>query len=163
MRALFRRQPEPAPTRRAEPFLIAAASAARRLGYGYVGTEHLLLALAEDGSARVGLSAAQIEAEIVAQVGRPEAPPEALDAGALATLGIDLDQVRRRIDEAFGAGALERAAEPCLRVSPRLKEVLARAVARAGDGPLSAEDVLDALRLVDCRGARLLSSGSNYE
>jgi hypothetical protein len=31
-----------------------------------------------------------------------------LDAEALATIGIDLDEVRRRVEEAFGPGALER-------------------------------------------------------
>jgi hypothetical protein len=30
------------------------------------------------------------------------------DAAALATLGIDLDEVRRQVEEAFGPGALER-------------------------------------------------------
>ena len=30
------------------------------------------------------------------------------DPEALATIGIDLDEVRRRIEEAFGPGALER-------------------------------------------------------
>jgi hypothetical protein len=65
--------------RRAEPFLEAAAGAARRLGHGYVGTEHLLLALAAAGEVR-GVSTAQVEAEIVAEVGRPAPPPKPLDA-----------------------------------------------------------------------------------
>jgi len=30
------------------------------------------------------------------------------DAEALASIGIDLDEVRRRVEEAFGPGALER-------------------------------------------------------
>jgi Clp amino terminal domain, pathogenicity island component len=157
MRVLFRRPAEPPPTRPAEAFLIAAAAAARRLGHGYVGTEHLLLALAEAGQL-AGLRAADIEAEIVARVGAPPAPPEALDAGALAALGIDLDEVRRRVDEAFGAGTLQRAAEPCLRMTPRLKAVLARAVARAGEGPVGEGDVLDALRSTDCLAARILAA-----
>ena len=39
---------------------------------------------------------------------RPRAEPRPLDAEALATIGIDLDEVRRRVEEAFGPGALER-------------------------------------------------------
>ena len=39
---------------------------------------------------------------------RARAKPPALDADALATIGIDLDEVRRRVEEAFGPGALER-------------------------------------------------------
>jgi len=34
--------------------------------------------------------------------------PRVPDADALATIGIDLDEVRRRVEEAFGPGALER-------------------------------------------------------
>jgi len=42
-------------------------------------------------------------------VGARHAPPErVLDADALASIGIDLDEVRRRVEEAFGPGALER-------------------------------------------------------
>jgi ATP-dependent Clp protease ATP-binding subunit ClpA len=151
MRLLFRRAPWPPTIRRAEPFLAAAADAAQRLGHGYVGTEHLLLTLAGEA----GLSAAEIETEIVARAGRPG---PSVDADALATLGIDLEEVRRRVDASFGAGALERAAMPCLRMTPRLKEVLARAVARAGDGPIGTEHVLEALRSVDCLGARILAA-----
>jgi hypothetical protein len=36
-------------------------------------------------------------------------PERVLDAEALASIGIDLDEVRRCVDEAFGEGALERA------------------------------------------------------
>jgi hypothetical protein len=154
VRSLFRRNPNAPAVRRAEPFLEAAAGAAMRLGHGYVGTEHLLLAL----TGELGLGRAEIEADVVALVGRPAAPPQPLDADALATLGIDLEEVRRRVDQAFGAGALDRAAEPCLRVTPRLKEALALAVARAGDGPVRAEDVLQALTSIDCLASRILAA-----
>jgi hypothetical protein len=151
--------------RRAEPFLIAAAAAAGRLGHGYVGTEHMLLALVEAGEVR-GVSAAQIEADVVALGGKALGTRQELDADALATLGINLEEVRRHVERTFGAGALERAAHGCVPIDPRLKVTLARAVARVGDGPVGAEDVLEALRSVDCLGARILadrSEGSNYE
>jgi hypothetical protein len=39
----------------------------------------------------------------------PDPQPERiLDADALASIGIDLDEVRRRVEELFGPGALER-------------------------------------------------------
>jgi ATP-dependent Clp protease ATP-binding subunit ClpA len=41
------------------------------------------------------------------QAGR--ADPDALDADALASVGIDLDQVRRAAEATFGPGALDRA------------------------------------------------------
>jgi hypothetical protein len=40
--------------------------------------------------------------------GRNARPERVLDAEALASIGIDLDEVRRRVDEAFGEGALDR-------------------------------------------------------
>ena len=39
--------------------------------------------------------------------GRPERVREP-NADALASIGIDLDEVRRRVEAEFGAGALER-------------------------------------------------------
>ena len=41
--------------------------------------------------------------------------PTPSDAEALATLGIDLDEVRRQVEEAFGPGALERTRRPARR------------------------------------------------
>jgi hypothetical protein len=152
MRLSPHRTPErPPAVRRAEPFVLAAGQTAQRLGHGYVGTEHMLLVLAE---VLPGLSVAEIEAEVVALA----EPRPALDARALATLGIDLEEVRRRIEQTFGAGALDRAAQPCLPMAPELKRALALAVARAGEGPVRAEDMVDALRSTDCVAARILSA-----
>jgi hypothetical protein len=39
---------------------------------------------------------------------REAGPGRVLDAEALASIGIDLDEVRRCVDQAFGEGALER-------------------------------------------------------
>jgi hypothetical protein len=38
-----------------------------------------------------------------------------IDAHALASIGIDLDEVRRRVEESFGPGALDR----CIRAVQR--------------------------------------------
>jgi len=43
-----------------------------------------------------------------AETARDGGPERVLDAEALASIGIDLDEVRRRVEEAFGPGALER-------------------------------------------------------
>ena len=86
---------------------------AAELGHGYVGTEHLLLALlgvAEGVVAQVlapaGITAAELRAEVQSEVGGPVGPG---DAAALRAIGIDLDAVRATIEEAFGPGALDRA------------------------------------------------------
>jgi ATP-dependent Clp protease ATP-binding subunit ClpA len=101
-------------TDRARQVAIGAQTEARRLGHGCVGTEHLLLALLQgDGIAAqvlagLGITPAAVEREIRAEVGRGPlgAGLGAGDAEALGAIGIDLDEVRRRIEASFGPGAL---------------------------------------------------------
>jgi ATP-dependent Clp protease ATP-binding subunit ClpA len=97
---------------------VALAQAeARRLRHNYIGTEHLLLGVAgvPDGIGsrvvrRAGLDADEIREDIARRVGQGfTGPLNAEDAEALRSLGIDLEEIRRRTEEAFGPGALERA------------------------------------------------------
>jgi ATP-dependent Clp protease ATP-binding subunit ClpA len=139
------------------PFLAAAARASRRLGHDYIGTEHLLLALAEDRDtaaaralAELSLSPHLIEADILALIGVGEPPHRRrLDADALATLGIDLDQVRRQVEQTFGVGALERTAAGCTPICPRLKRAFELSAREAGDSPIRSEHVLVAVASVE--------------
>ena len=66
------------------------------------------------------------------------------DPEALATIGIDLDEVRRRIEEAFGPGALDKRSED--------RSVGARGPEgrRSGHIPFSPR----AKKVLDCRCAR---------
>src|SRR5215831_16581515 len=90
---------------------------ARRLGHRYIGCEHLLLAAAstaEPASAALrehGVTPEGVETEIVRLVGLGRAANlfSALDREALASIGIDLDVVRARIEAAFGPDAFTRA------------------------------------------------------
>jgi ATP-dependent Clp protease ATP-binding subunit ClpA len=93
-----------------------------------------------------------------------------LDPDALATFGIDLDEVRRRVEETFGAGALERAASGAsetLGMSPRLKEALERAAneAAAQEELVTPERLLLALVGVDVAlaGSLLAEHGVDHE
>lgn len=103
-------------TEGARQSLVRARDEARRLGHGYVGTEHLLLGLLAEGG---GVAAAVLEevgvdlewsrAAVLRIIGHGHegpAPPD--DASALRALGIDLDAVRSRVEETFGTGALDR-------------------------------------------------------
>jgi Clp amino terminal domain, pathogenicity island component len=100
--------------------LDMACRQAGSFGHNYVGTEHVLLALTiEDSSAADvltdhGCRAEQVRAEIEAIIGAGPArrQPEML----LASLGIDLAEVRRRVETTFGADAVARAA---WRATPR--------------------------------------------
>ena len=162
--------------RPAERYLRAGADEARRLGHGYVGTEHVLLALTRDpqgGATRVlgrfGVIYGDIRSsDCLAAVWAPRIDPD-----ALATLGIDLGAVRERLEERFGHGALEQTGAGMLDpsgagiqcVAPRLKQALADAVDRAGDQPVLDEHVLlGMLSVPDSLAARALAEfGVSFE
>jgi len=128
---------------------------ARRLGHSYIGCEHLLLAAVSSGEPAAaalrehGVTPAAVEAEIVRLVGLGKAASlfSALDRDALASIGIDLDAVRARIEAMFGTDAFARAAPdacrgnrpawpkgPMARLLPRRR----RAGAAAGQGASAA-------------------------
>jgi ATP-dependent Clp protease ATP-binding subunit ClpA len=107
---------------------VEAQVVARRLGHGHIGTEHLLLGLLEtDGIAAqvlrgLGVTPAAVEREVLAEVGR--GPLGQGDAEALGAIGIDLDEVRRRVEANFGPGALQwRPGRGCRGDRPRLGHV----------------------------------------
>ena len=89
---------------------------ARRLGHHYIGCEHLLLAAAatDEPASTVlrehGVTPERIEAVILRTTGRGQTAGlmGGLDREALASLGIDLDVVRARIEAVFGPDALTR-------------------------------------------------------
>jgi ATP-dependent Clp protease ATP-binding subunit ClpA len=103
----------------ARQIVIRAQSEARQLGHGFIGCEHLLLALlaANEPAADVlrehELTPERVRAELIRMMGaRPARPADllnVLDREALASIGIDLDVVRSRIEATFGPGALTRA------------------------------------------------------
>lgn len=164
MRQVLRQRADPRSIAGAVRFLDAAAGASRRVGHDYIGTEHLLLALAEDdGSpvaellARRGLPADRIRAEILSLVGPCDTPPAPLDPEALATLGIDLEEIRRRAEDAYGPHALERGWAASAPLAPRLRRAFAVAAAQAGAAPLSAGHLLRAIASIDCVAARILA------
>ncbi len=101
----------------ARHIVVQAQDDARELGHGYIGCEHLLLAAAatdEPAGAVLrdqGVTPERIKAEILraSGPGQTASPAGGLDAEALASIGIDLDVVRARIEAAFGPDALTRA------------------------------------------------------
>ncbi|MDQ3610398.1 MAG: Clp protease [Actinomycetota bacterium] len=98
-------------TQDARAVVVQAQSQARRLGHGYVGCEHLLLAVSSDGTAagaalrEVGLTPGAVERALLDLVGTPDG---AIDRAALAAIGIDLDLVQQRVEAVFGSDALAR-------------------------------------------------------
>jgi ATP-dependent Clp protease ATP-binding subunit ClpA len=96
----------------AREVVVGAQREARALGHGWIGTEHLLLAVLADDTTPVGqaleplgLSHDAVRAELLRELGAGQD-----DEAALRDLGIDLDTVRRRVEERFGPGALDQPA-----------------------------------------------------
>jgi ATP-dependent Clp protease ATP-binding subunit ClpA len=155
--------------RAGERYITAGAEEARRLGHSYVGTEHVLLALTRNphgGATRVlgrlGVTHSDIKnSKCLAQLWAPKIDPD-----ALATLGIDLETVRERVEETFGpraleqdrAGMLDSTGKGIQCVMPRLKQALENAARRAGETPLRDEHVLlGMLSVADSIAARALA------
>ena len=95
-------------TDNARRVVTLAQETARDRKAQHLGTEHLLLALyrVPDNLALAVLAAHSVtQTDVEADLDRPVGPS---DAEALATLGIDLEEVRRQVEEAFGPGALDR-------------------------------------------------------
>jgi ATP-dependent Clp protease ATP-binding subunit ClpA len=94
-------------TKRARTVVVHAQEIARERRSPTIGSEHLLLGLyaVPDGLASTILQRLQVDrADVEADLGRGTP----FDAEGLATLGIDLEEVRRQAEETFGPGALDR-------------------------------------------------------
>jgi ATP-dependent Clp protease ATP-binding subunit ClpA len=161
-----------APARQA---VTKAVEQSRELGAHAIGSEHLLLGLlAQPHSAAAG---------ILADLGvRPDDLRRAVrngeftdpDAQALESIGIDLEAVRRKVEEAFGPGALGRRRPARARwgwrrrrgshmpFTPHAKQALElalREAIRLKHRWLGTEHILlGLLRLKDSTAARLLAS-----
>ncbi|HEV3230159.1 MAG TPA: Clp protease N-terminal domain-containing protein [Solirubrobacteraceae bacterium] len=107
-------------TDRARAVVLAAKTTAQERGDDEIHLVHMLYGLAaSDGVAARALTALGVDAAAVErELGRARATGGAPgtgaadegddDAEALAAIGIDLDEIRRRIEESFGPGALGR-------------------------------------------------------
>jgi len=91
-----------------------AQTEARSLGHGYIGTEHLLLGLLNErhgvaarALADAGVTAEAVRDDVVRRLS--DAMLTEPDVEALRAIGIEVTEVRARVEEAFGPGALERA------------------------------------------------------
>lgn len=96
-------------TTEARQVVVDAQREARDLGHTWIGTEHLLLAvLSQESSpvqatlAELGVTHADVRHHVVDERSGPSGDEE-----ALRDLGIDLDEVRRRVEASFGPGALD--------------------------------------------------------
>ena len=163
-------------TSQARSVAVLAQHEARGLGHHAIGTQHVLLGiLAEpDGAgaralAGMGVTKEDVRGEVERSVDHDTAVFTPEDADALQSLGIDLDEVRRAVEEAFGAGALERARArggeagpprghiPWTAGSKKALELALREALRLGQRWIGTEHVLLGLvRDERCAAARIL-------
>lgn len=133
-------------TRAARRVARDARAHARALGHDRIDTQHLLLGVLDDTGAaellaRWGVTAADVRAAVAVGDGD-------LDAGALAAVGVDLEAVQARVEDAFGVGALRRRSARPRRsdaFTPGAKAALELALREAlalGDGSIGVEHVL---------------------
>lgn len=90
--------------------LDAALEESRRLGHNYLGTEHLLVALARNRHLLPGGVASRLPDEGVLYAALIQAlgePPRS-DHELLEVVGVDLDAVRSAVRHTFGVDAVER-------------------------------------------------------
>jgi ATP-dependent Clp protease ATP-binding subunit ClpA len=100
-------------TEKARTVVVLAQQQARARGDDTIDTGHVLRALfaVPDNLAVMVLEGCSVRcADVEADLDRRRSAGAGgtPDATALAALGIDLDEVRRRVEEAFGPGALDR-------------------------------------------------------
>ncbi len=102
-------------TDKARKVVVLAKNKATERGDDQIRPVHMLYGLVStDGVAARALTALGVDpAAVERELGRsaPEGPlvgEASEDAEALAAIGIDLDEIKRRIEDSFGPGALER-------------------------------------------------------
>jgi ATP-dependent Clp protease ATP-binding subunit ClpA len=103
-------------TTQARSVVTLAQQEARKLGRPNIGTQHVLLGIlgTPDTAGARALDALGIrERDVRGDVRKLDRDRSAFsdqDAAALRSVGIDLDEVRRTVEQTFGSGALERGA-----------------------------------------------------
>jgi ATP-dependent Clp protease ATP-binding subunit ClpA len=119
-------------TELAKRALVAARDAAASLGHDTIGTEDLLLGLAQTAGVASetlraqGLELNALRAEAARHHQSASTTPNPKDA--LSSLGIDIHEIQRRAEETFGPGALKYPRPPfSLNAKQAIKESLQQA------------------------------------
>ena len=103
-------------TDRAKRSIVAGQDEAIALGHDFMGTEHLLLGLAADPESTAGAvlaehgvqldRAREVTVRLLTEAGVPATGAKPA-TDALASIGIDVSEIKRRADENFGEGAFQ--------------------------------------------------------
>lgn len=145
--------------------LALAATEAVDLGYAFIGTEHLLLGILATGGrvasilSKVGITLQ--DARDAVETRSPKGPSwDQRDARMLSKLGIDLAQVKSKVEEEFGEGSLRIPAgrPPFTPRSRRTLETALQLADAAGSDEFQVEHIaLALLEDPDGMAARVMS------
>ena len=158
-------------TQPARSVVVHAQLDARELDQPSIGTPLILLGIAEERETAggraltaLGIGEDQIRDDIRRQAARERAFSDE-DEDALRTVGIDLGEVRRSVEEAFGPGALDRGKGakpghiPFTRGAKKALELSFREALALGHKHIGTEHLLLGLvRDERCSAARLLAA-----
>ena len=164
-------------TSEARRIVTGAAEVAGQLKHDSLGTEHLLIALAGTGPnpatgalIACGFDPVRAREDLARIVGPCSDDLSEADVAALRSIGVDLDEVRRRIEASFGPGALDRRhrrhdrrrGRVCgLPVMPKAKQALElalREAIRLGHRRIGPEHVLLGMLRLDAMSTQLLQA-----
>lgn len=164
-------------TPEAKRAVVDGVELARRLRHDFFGSEHLLIALAgtgPNGATRAliacGFDPARAEEDLERDVETSADDLDDADAAALRSIGVDLDEVRRRTEASFGPGALERHRRwrgrrrtrvcglPFLREAKRALELALREAIRLDQRSIGPEHVLLGLLRLDGPSTQLIQA-----
>lgn len=150
-------------SQRARSSVESAHALARSTFSPGIDTRHLLVALLRDGGrVEAALSAAGLNPQSLADGIVSDLRGGGLDKEALASVGVDLDAVRKKADAAFGQGSLERGGRGVsgsLRLAPEAKKALQlalRETIRAREPEIDTRHLLVGILREDCAGRREL-------
>jgi ATP-dependent Clp protease ATP-binding subunit ClpC len=121
-------------TDRARRVVVLAQHEARTLDHDYIGTEHILLGLIDEG--------------------------QGVAARALTSMGISLDEMRQAVQDTIGRGAQPLPESGHIPFTPQAKKVLELSLREAmelGSGYIGTEHILLALIREEGVGAQLLA------
>ena len=93
-------------TQAARSAVVGAQAQARRRGHTQIGADDVLMSVLEDPDGPATRALRDLGLDPTALTAEPPLGPS--DAEALGSIGIDLEAVRRRAEQTFGPGALDR-------------------------------------------------------
>jgi ATP-dependent Clp protease ATP-binding subunit ClpA len=162
-------------TPEAKRIVTGGVEIAQHLHHDFLGTEHLLIALVGTGPnvatramIACGFDPARAREDLARIVGSAEDDLDEVDAAALRSIGVDLEEVRRRTEASFGPGALERHRRwhgrrrarlcglPFMPEAKKALELALREAIRLDQRSIGPEHVLLGLLRLDAASTRLI-------